>query len=79
MDLATLFFSIVTILLSTSLIKAQKNIEKEDPLLLWRDEFNDTKINTSVWTARLGNNNGWGNGELQYIPKKTLRWKVSNT
>jgi hypothetical protein len=33
--------------------------------LVWSDEFNDTTINTSNWNFEQGNNNGWGNGELE--------------
>jgi beta-glucanase (GH16 family) len=33
--------------------------------VLWSDEFNDASLNLDYWTPRLGNNYGWGNGELQ--------------
>jgi Glycosyl hydrolases family 16 len=32
--------------------------------LLWSDEFNTTSLQ-SHWNVRTGNNDGWGNGELQ--------------
>ena len=32
----------------------------------WCDEFNAPAIDTSTWTFDTGNNNGWGNGELEF-------------
>jgi len=41
--------------------------------LVWQDEFNGTQLNTSFWTHETGNNNGWGNNELQnYQPENTF-------
>jgi len=34
--------------------------------LSWRDEFNAGYIDTGIWNFETGNNNGWGNNELQY-------------
>jgi beta-glucanase (GH16 family) len=34
--------------------------------VVWSEEFNGPSINRSVWTHETGNNNGWGNGELEY-------------
>jgi Glycosyl hydrolases family 16/Calx-beta domain len=34
--------------------------------LTWGDEFNGTNLDEAAWTQELGNNNGWGNNELQY-------------
>ncbi len=34
--------------------------------LVWSDEFNDTALNDFFWKYELGNNNGWGNNELEY-------------
>ena len=34
--------------------------------LSWNDEFNGTGINSNTWTFESGNNNGWGNSELEY-------------
>ena len=72
MKVATLFLSIPLFLLSSSIIEAQESNETTAPLLLWGDEFNGTTINTDVWTARIGNNNGWGNGELQYYAEQNV-------
>jgi hypothetical protein len=33
--------------------------------LVWSDEFNDSIINTANWNFEQGNNNGWGNSELE--------------
>ncbi len=34
--------------------------------LFWQDEFNGDALNLSDWTHEIGNNNGWGNNELEY-------------
>ena len=34
--------------------------------LVWRDEFSGDVLNTADWTYEIGNNNGWGNNELEY-------------
>lgn len=37
------------------------------PVLFWSEEFNtDGAPNPAVWGYDLGNNNGWGNNELEY-------------
>jgi beta-glucanase (GH16 family) len=33
--------------------------------LAWSDEFNGNTLNTQVWNFDIGNNNGWGNSELE--------------
>jgi hypothetical protein len=40
--------------------------------LLWSDKFDQTTINTGVCTSRIGNNNGWGNGELQKYSEQNV-------
>jgi beta-glucanase (GH16 family) len=41
--------------------------------LVWQDEFSGAQLNSSYWTHETGNNNGWGNGELQnYQPQNTI-------
>ncbi len=72
MNVATLFLSIPLFLLSSSIIEAQESNETTAPLLLWGDEFDGTAINTGAWTARIGNNNGWGNDELQYYTEQNV-------
>ncbi|WP_416448469.1 family 16 glycosylhydrolase [Leeuwenhoekiella sp. A2] len=34
--------------------------------LAWSDEFDGDSLDTSIWNYEIGNNNGWGNQELQY-------------
>lgn len=34
--------------------------------LVWKDEFDGTSLDQSAWTYEIGNNNGWGNHELEY-------------
>jgi len=34
--------------------------------LVWQDEFDGTELDQTDWTYEIGNNNGWGNNELQY-------------
>ena len=34
--------------------------------LVWQDEFNGSELNPAYWTHETGNNNGWGNHELEY-------------
>jgi len=41
--------------------------EPEYNTLLWEDQFNyEGAPDASIWNMELGNNNGWGNQELQY-------------
>jgi beta-glucanase (GH16 family) len=46
--------------------------------IVWSDEFNGTSINTNIWTYDLGNNNGWGNSELEYYTNSSENAYVSN-
>jgi beta-glucanase (GH16 family) len=46
--------------------------------LVWSDEFNGTAVNTANWTHERGNNNGWGNNELQNYTDRTQNSFVSN-
>ncbi len=39
--------------------------------LRWSDEFNSNAINTSNWNFESGNNNGWGNNELECYTART--------
>ena len=34
--------------------------------IVWSDEFNGSRINPNIWSFETGNNNGWGNSELEY-------------
>lgn len=46
--------------------------------LIWNDEFNGSEVNTNFWTFEIGNNNGWGNNELQYYTSRKENVFVSN-
>lgn len=35
-------------------------------VLAWSDEFDGPNIDKDKWTFEIGNNNGWGNNELEY-------------
>ena len=39
--------------------------------IVWSDEFNGTAINPNVWVFETGNNNGWGNSELEYYTARS--------
>jgi beta-glucanase (GH16 family) len=39
--------------------------------LIWSDEFNSQTINTNNWNFETGNNNGWGNNELENYTGRT--------
>lgn len=43
--------------------------------LLWADEFDGTTLNEKFWNYEMGNNNGWGNNELQYYKKENTTVK----
>jgi len=45
--------------------------------LVWNEEFNSNAINSNNWTFETGNNNGWGNNELQYYTDRTQNVFVS--
>ncbi len=46
--------------------------------IVWSDEFNGTHIATNTWTFETGNNNGWGNSELEYYTRRAQNAYVSN-
>ncbi len=46
--------------------------------LVWSDEFNDSTLNQSNWTYEIGNNNGWGNGELEYYTNRVQNCSEHN-
>ncbi len=39
--------------------------------LAWSDEFNSNTIDANSWTFENGNNNGWGNNELEFYTGRT--------
>ena len=46
-----------------------KNVDYSN--LAWSDEFADAVLNTSWWNYEEGNNNGWGNNELEVYTNNT--------
>ncbi|QEC68512.1 family 16 glycosylhydrolase [Panacibacter ginsenosidivorans] len=46
--------------------------------LTWSDEFNGNSINSADWTFEQGNNNGWGNAELENYTNRTQNAFVSS-
>jgi beta-glucanase (GH16 family) len=46
--------------------------------LIWSDEFNGDSIDTNHWEFETGNNNGWGNGELEFYTGRPDNAYVSN-
>jgi len=65
-------------ILTTSCLASLKEYEImiKDPRwkLVWSDEFDSTKIDTTKWKYDIGNNNGWGNGEWQYYTEGKNAW-----
>ena|ERR1022692_642527 len=45
--------------------------------LVWSDEFDSNQINQNNWSFETGNNNGWGNSELEYYTNSTNNAFVS--
>lgn len=43
--------------------------------LVWQDEFTESTLNTNNWKHELGNNNGWGNNELQSYRSENTQLK----
>jgi beta-glucanase (GH16 family) len=46
--------------------------------LVWSDEFSGTSLDLNSWNQEIGNNNGWGNNELEYYTNSTKNTFVSN-
>jgi beta-glucanase (GH16 family) len=46
--------------------------------LVWQDEFSGTSLDPNVWNYEVGNNNGWGNNELEYYTNSSRNTLVSN-
>lgn len=45
--------------------------------IVWSDEFNGTLVNSSNWVFETGNNNGWGNSELEYYTSRPQNASVA--
>lgn len=46
--------------------------------LIWADEFTGTSLNEANWNYEAGNNNGWGNNELQFYKKENTEVRDGN-
>lgn len=46
--------------------------------LVWNDEFTGGSLDTSKWGYEIGNNNGWGNNEIQNYTKTSSNVAVSD-
>ena len=46
--------------------------------IVWSDEFNGSNINANIWSFETGNNNGWGNSELEYYTSRPQNAYASN-
>ena len=45
--------------------------------LVWKDDFNGNTVNDANWSFESGNNNGWGNNELEYYTNRIQNAFVS--
>jgi beta-glucanase (GH16 family) len=45
---------------------AGKEIFAQKYQLVWADEFNGTKLDSTKWSYQIGNRHGWGNHEKEY-------------
>ncbi len=46
--------------------------------LVWSDEFSATSLDGNAWNKEQGNNNGWGNNELEYYTGSSKNVFLSN-
>ncbi|MEO6721067.1 MAG: family 16 glycosylhydrolase [Ferruginibacter sp.] len=46
--------------------------------LAWNDEFSGSTLDLNAWNQETGNNNGWGNNELEYYTNDPKNTFVSN-
>ena len=46
--------------------------------LAWHDEFSGNTLDLNAWNQEIGNNNGWGNNELEYYTNDTKNTFLSN-
>ena len=46
--------------------------------LVWSDEFDGTSLDSKIWNYETGNNNGWGNNELEYYTSDAANVSVKD-
>jgi beta-glucanase (GH16 family) len=68
-------FVCVLVLLVHSIAQAASNTAWN---IVWSDEFDGTSIASTKWSFETGNNNGWGNNELEYYTSRSQNAYVSN-
>ena len=71
-----------TITLSTNLEQVEAIVAVAhnwgDYALVWSDEFEGSALDESAWTIQTGNNNGWGNRELQCYTNREENLRVKD-
>jgi beta-glucanase (GH16 family) len=67
--------SFVTIIFCLDLFSARAGLAWN---IVWSDEFAGNAIDPSTWSFETGNNNGWGNNELEYYTGRSTNAYVSN-
>jgi beta-glucanase (GH16 family) len=72
-------FSNLTGLLIVALITIGTSRAHGDWKLVWSDDFSGNSLDTNHWTFETGNNDGWGNHELEYYTDSTENAYVSNS
>lgn len=73
-------FSLIFLMNSMNTIESQNNVDSKGKLV-WSDDFNQDALDTTKWTAIIGDgcpyNCGFGNNELQYYTNHPTNLKVS--
>ena len=57
----------------------EENYKYSKKFLIWEDNFDSEKLNTSIWKYSYGNNGGWGTGQLQYYTDSTNNVYLSDS
>lgn len=55
--------------------------QKSSWQIVWSDDFNGpdgSAVDSSKWVMETGNNNGWGNKELEYYTSRTVNAHIEN-
>lgn len=77
--LSLLFGSAITLLIAGCNGKKQEAKTDQTLTPVWADEFEkDGTPDSTKWSYDLGNNNGWGNNELQYYTNSTKNARIEN-
>jgi beta-glucanase (GH16 family) len=71
----SMYFDDLTLTQATGTVVAPPVVQWN---IVWSDEFNSNSINTNNWMFETGNNNGWGNDELEYYTGRTNNACVNN-